>query len=191
MNPNILYTGSINEDDEIVDPRFYHLLNPEPDFFKNFRDFSDNIEELSEDLNIGAIINLSKIEQNETKNEVQNELSEAHNGQNEIQNELNLNLNLEQIEDEKKKEKEKEATQIPQGIEKNKIQKMVLPQDIINLKQNLAVKILDDSLKSKNKDQLGNLCKEINYLNFKYGEKKIIKKEGSSMKLLQKKRFPK
>jgi hypothetical protein len=190
MNPNILYTGSINEDDEIVDPRFYHLLNPEPDFFKNFRDFSDNFEELSEDLNIGAIINLSKIEQNETKNEVQNELSEAHNGQNEIQNELNLNLNFEQIEDEKK-EKEKEAAQIPQGKEKNKIQKMVLPQDIINLKQNLAVKILDDSLKSKNKDQLGNLCKEINYLNFKYGEKKIIKKEGSSMKLLQKKRFPK
>ena len=50
MNPNILYTGSINEDDEIVDPRFYHLLNPEPDFFKNFRDFSDNFEELSDAL---------------------------------------------------------------------------------------------------------------------------------------------
>ena len=107
MNPNILYTGSINEDDEIVDPRFYHLLNPEPGFFKNFRDFSDNFEELSEDLNIGAIINLSKIEQNETKNEVQNELSEAHNGQNEIQNELNLNLNFEQIEDEKKRKRKR------------------------------------------------------------------------------------
>lgn len=189
MNPNIFYTGSINEDDEIVDSRFYHLLNPEPDNFKNFRDFSDNLEELSEDLNFGAFINLSKIEQNETKNEVHNELNEAHNGQNEIQNELNLNLNLEQIKEGKKKEKE--AAQIPQGIGKNKIQKMVLPQNIINLNQNLAVKILDDSLKSKNKDQLGNLCKEINYLNIKYGEKKMIKKEGSSTKLLQKKRFPK
>ena len=103
MNPNSLYTGSINEDDKIVDTRFYHLPNPEPDNFYNFRDFSDNILDLSEDMNIGAIINISKIEQNEIKNEAQNELNEAHNGQNEIQNELIINLNFEHIEDEKKK----------------------------------------------------------------------------------------
>ena len=164
MNPNSLYTGSINEDDKIVDTRFYHLPNPEPDNFYNFRDFSDNILDLSEDMNIGAIINISKIEQNEIKNEAQNELNEAHNGQNEIQNELIINLNFEHIED-----KKKEAAQIPQEVGKNKIKNMLLQKDIINLKQNLAVKILDNSLKSKVKDQLGDLCKEINYLNFKNG----------------------
>ena len=59
------------------------------------------------------------------------------------------------------------------------------------IEKNLVLNKLDDSLNSKVEDKLGNLCncsKEINSFTYKYEEKKIPKKEGSSMEFLKKKR---
>ena len=59
------------------------------------------------------------------------------------------------------------------------------------LKMFLVLNKLDDSLNSKVEDKFGNLCncsKEINSSTCKYEEKKIPKKEGSSMEFLKKKR---
>lgn len=62
---------------------------------------------------------------------------------------------------------------------------------MFNLEKNLVIKKVDDSLKTKIEDKLVYLCnnsKEINSLTCKYEEKKMAKKEDSSMKLLKRKR---
>ena len=173
MSLNSQYIGSIKEDDEI-DPRFFHLSNPENDNIENLQGIFDNIEEASENMNFRAIANINQDEQNEIQNE---------------QNELILNSNHDEIE--YKKKEYKETVQIPQEVIKNKIENIVLLEDIFILKKNLVVKKLDDSLKSKVEDKLGYLCnnsKEINSLTYKNGEKKISKIESSSMEFLRRKR---
>ena len=176
MSLNSQYIGSIKEDNEI-DPRFFHLPNPENDNIENLQGIFDNIEEVSENMNFRAIANINQDEQNET----QKELNETHNEQNEIQNEQNeLILNSNHDEIEYKKEEYKETVQIPQEVIKNKIENIVLLEDIFILKKNLVVKKLDDSLKSNVEDKLGYLCnnsKEINSLTSNNGEKKIQKKK--------------
>jgi hypothetical protein len=148
------------------------------------------MEEVSENMNFSAIANISQVEQNETHNEIQIELNETHKDQNEAQSEtLILVLNHEEIED--KRKEEKEAVLIPQKEVKNEIENMKLPEDIFALEKNLVLNKLDDSLNSKVEDKLGNLyncSKEINSFTYKYEEKKIPKKEGSSMEFLKKKR---
>ena len=201
MSLNSQYIGSIKEDDEI-DPRFFHLSNPENDNIENLQGIFDNIEEASENMNFRAIANINQDEQNEIQKEVNEIQNVTHNEQNDIQNEQNdiqneqnefiLNSNHEEIED--KKEEYKETLQIPQEIIKNKIEDKVLLEDIYILKRNLVVKKLDDSLKSKVEDKLGYLCnnsKEINSLTCKNGEKKISKKESSPKEFLRRKRNPK
>lgn len=182
MNSNSQYIGSI-------DPRFYKLSNPVNDNIENLQGIFDNIEEASGNINLRAIANINQNEQNETQNTIHNELNEirsetpneTHNEQNEIQNEQNeliLNSNHEEIED--KKEEYKETNQIPQEVVKNKIENIVLLEDMFILEKNLVIKKLDDSLKTKIKDKLGYLCnnsKEINFLTCKYGEKKWQKKK--------------
>ena len=205
-NHNIV---SIKIDDEI-DPRFYHLPNPENDNIENFHEFFEDMEEVSENINSIAIGNIRQNGQNEIHNEIQNNLNKTQNEtlnelnlqneqngtyneheQNWAENELILNSIHEEIEDELKQEKEK--VQIPHEV-KNKIGNMILPDDIFILKKNLVAKKLDDSLKTKSKDKLVNLYnnnKDINSLTFKYEDKKISKKEGSSMEFLKRKRNPK
>ena len=149
MSLNSQYIGSIKENDEI-DPRFFHLPNPENDNIENLQEIFDNIEEASENMNFRAIANINQDEQKEIQKEVNEIQNVTHNEQNDIQNEqyeLILNSNLEEIED--KKEEYKETVQIPQEIIKNKIEDKVLLEDIYILKKNLVVKKLDDSLKSK------------------------------------------
>ena len=187
MSLNSHYISSIKEDDEI-DPGLIHFPNPENDNIENFQGNFVKIEESSENMNFRAIANINQNEQNET----QKELNETQNELNEIQieqNELILNSNNEETED--KKEEYKETVQIPQEVVKNKIEDIVLLEDIFIIKKNLVVKKLDDSLKSKVEDKLDYLCnnsKEINSLTCKYGEKKISKKKSSSMEFLRRKR---
>ena len=198
MNPISHNNGSIKEDNEI-DPKFNCFPIPENDNIENFQEIFDNMEEVSENMNFSAIANISQVEQNETHNEIQIELNENHKDQNEAQSEHNwqkeqnetliLVLNHEEIED--KRKEEKEAVLIPQKEVKNEIENMKLPEDIFALEKNLVLNKLDDSLNSKVEDKLGNLCncsKEINSFTYKYEEKKIPKKEGSSMEFLKKKR---
>jgi hypothetical protein len=189
MNPISHNNGSIKEDNEI-DPKFNCFPIPENDNIENFQEIFDNMEEVSENMNFSAIANISQVEQNETHNEIQIELNETHKDQNEAQSEtLILVLNHEEIED--KRKEEKEAVLIPQKEVKNEIENMKLPEDIFALEKNLVLNKLDDSLNSKVEDKLGNLCncsKEINSFTYKYEEKKIPKKEGSSMEFLKKKR---
>ena len=189
MNPISHNNGSIKEDNEI-DPKFNCFPIPENDNIENFQEIFDNMEEVSENMNFGSIANISQVEQNETHNEIQIELNETHKDQNEAQSEtLILVLNHEEIED--KRKEEKEAVLIPQKEVKNEIENMKLPEDIFALEKNLVLNKLDDSLNSKVEDKLGNLCncsKEINSFTYKYEEKKIPKKEGSSMEFLKKKR---
>ena len=189
MNPISHNNGSIKEDNEI-DPKFNCFPIPENDNIENFQEIFDNMEEVSENINFSAIANISQVEQNETHNEIQIELNETHKDQNEAQSEtLILVLNHEEIED--KRKEEKEAVLIPQKEVKNEIENMKLPEDIFALEKNLVLNKLDDSLNSKVEDKLGNLCncsKEINSFTYKYEEKKIPKKEGSSMEFLKKKR---
>ena len=187
MNPISHNNGSIKEDNEI-DPKFNCFPIPENDNIENFQEIFDNMEEVSENMNFSAIANISQVEQNETHNEIQIELNETHKDQNEAQSEtLILVLNHEEIED--KRKEEKEAVLIPQKEVKNEIENMKLPEDIFALEKNLVLNKLDDSLNSKVEDKLGNLCncsKEINSFTYKYKEKKIPKKEGSSMEFLKK-----
>jgi hypothetical protein len=189
MNPISHNNGSIKEDNEI-DPKFNCFPIPENDNIENFQEIFDNMEEVSENMNFSAIANISQVEQNETHNEIQIELNETHKEQNEAQSEtLILVLNHEEIED--KRKEEKEAVLIPQKEVKNEIENMKLPEDIFALEKNLVLNKLDDSLNSKVEDKLGNLyncSKEINSFTYKYEEKKIPKKEGSSMEFLKKKR---
>ena len=189
MNPISHNNGSIKEDNEI-DPKFNCFPIPENDNIENFQEIFDNMEEVSENMNFSAIANISQVEQNETHNEIQIELNETHKDQNEAQSEtLILVLNHEEIED--KRKEEKEAVLIPQKEVKNEIKNMKLPEDIFALEKNLVLNKLDDSLNSKVEDKLGNLyncSKEINSFTYKYEEKKIPKKEGSSMEFLKKKR---
>ena len=198
MNPISHNNCSIKEDNEI-DPKFNCFPIPENDNIENFQEIFDNMEEVSENINFSAIANISQVEQNETHNEIQIELNENHKDQNEAQSEHNwqkeqnetliLVLNHEEIED--KRKEEKEAVLIPQKEVKNEIENMKLPEDIFALEKNLVLNKLDDSLNSKVEDKLGNLCncsKEINSFTYKYEEKKIPKKEGSSMEFLKKKR---
>jgi hypothetical protein len=189
MNPISHNNGSIKEDNEI-DPKFNCFPIPENDNIENFQEIFDNMEEVSENMNFSAIANISQVEQNETHNEIQIELNETHKDQNEAQSEtLILVLNHEEIED--KRKEEKEAVLIPQKEVKNEIENMKLPEDIFALEKNLVLNKLDDSLNSKVEDKFGNLCncsKEINSSTCKYEEKKIPKKEGSSMEFLKKKR---
>jgi hypothetical protein len=189
MNPISHNNSSIKEDNEI-DPKFKPFPNPENDNIENFQEIFDNMEEVSENMNFSAIANISQVEQNETHNEIQIELNETHKDQNEAQSEtLILVLNHEEIED--KRKEEKEAVLIPQKEVKNEIENMKLPEDIFALEKNLVLNKLDDSLNSKVEDKFGNLCncsKEINSSTCKYEEKKIPKKEGSSMEFLKKKR---
>ena len=189
MNPISHNNSSIKEDNEI-DPKFKPFPNPENDNIENFQEIFDNMEEVSENMNFSAIANINQVEQNETHNEIQIELNETHKDQNEAQSEtLILVLNHEEIED--KRKEEKEAVLIPQKKVKNEIKNMKLPEDIFALEKNLVLNKLDDSLNSKVEDKLGNLCncsKEINSFTYKYEEKKIPKKEGSSMEFLKKKR---
>ena len=189
MNPISHNNSSIKEDNEI-DPKFNCFPIPENDNIENFQEIFDNMEEVSENINFSAIANISQVEQNETHNEIQIELNETHKDQNEAQSEtLILVLNHEEIED--KRKEEKEAVLIPQKEVKNEIENMKLPEDIFALEKNLVLNKLDDSLNSKVEDKLGNLCncsKEINSFTYKYEEKKIPKKEGSSMEFLKKKR---
>jgi hypothetical protein len=189
MNPISHNNGSIKEDNEI-DPKFNCFPIPENDNIENFQEIFDNMEEVSENMNFSAIANISQVEQNETHNEIQIELNETHKDQNEAQSEtLILVLNHEEIED--KRKEEKEAVLIPQKEVKNEIENMKLPEDIFALEKNLVLNKLDDSLNSKVEDKLGNLyncSKEINSFTYKYEEKKIPKKEGSSMEFLKKKR---
>lgn len=198
MNPISHNNGSIKEDNEI-DPKFNCFPIPENDNIENFQEIFDNMEEVSENINFSAIANISQVEQNETHNEIQIELNENHKDQNEAQSEHNwqkeqnetliLVLNHEEIED--KRKEEKEAVLIPQKEVKNEIENMKLPEDIFALEKNLVLNKLDDSLNSKVEDKLGNLyncSKEINSFTYKYEEKKIPKKEGSSMEFLKKKR---
>lgn len=189
MNPISHNNGSIKEDNEI-DPKFNCFPIPENDNIENFQEIFDNMEEVSENMNFSAIANISQVEQNETHNEIQIELNETHKDQNEAQSEtLILVLNHEEIED--KRKEEKEAVLIPHKEVKNEIENMKLPEDIFALEKNLVLNKLDDSLNSKVEDKLGNLCncsKEINSFTYKYKEKKIPKKEGSSMEFLKKKR---
>jgi len=202
MNSNSQYIESIKEDDEI-NPRFYKLSNPVNDNIEDLQGVFDNIKEASGNINFRAIANINQDEQNETQNTIHNEINEIrsetrneiHNEKNEIQNEQNeliLNSNHEEIED--KNEEYKEANQIPQEVIKNKIENLVLLEDMLILEKNLVIKKLDDSLKTKIEDKLGylfNNSKEINFLTCKYREKKMAKKEGSPMKFLRKKRNPK
>jgi len=192
---------SIKIDNEI-DPRFYHLPNPENDNIENFHEFFEDMEEVSENINFIAIGNTRQNGQNENEihseiqnnlNKTQNETLNEQNGtyneheQNWAENELILNSIHKEIEDELKQEKEK--VQIPQEV-KNKIGNMILSDDIFILKKNLVAKKLDE----KSKDKLVNLYnnnKDINSLTFKYEDKKISKKEGSSMEFLKRKRNPK
>ena len=192
---------SIKIDNEI-DPRFYHLPNPENDNIENFHEFFEDMEEVSEGVNFIAIGNTRQNGQNENEihseiqnnlNKTQNETLNEQNGtyneheQNWAENELILNSIHKEIEDELKQEKEK--VQIPQEV-KNKIGNMILSDDIFILKKNLVAKKLDE----KSKDKLVNLYnnnKDINSLTFKYEDKKISKKEGSSMEFLKRKRNPK
>jgi hypothetical protein len=202
MNPISHNNSSIKEDNEI-DPKFKPFPNPENDNIENFQEIFDNMEEVSENMNFSAIANINQVEQNETQNEIQIELKEnqdeTHKEQNETQNEQNwqneqnetliLSLNHKEIED--KRKEEKEAVLIPQKKVKNEIRNMKLPEDIFALEKNLVLNKLDDSLNSKVEDKLGNLyncSKEINSFTYKYEEKKIPKKEGSSMEFLKKKR---
>lgn len=202
MNPISHNNSSIKEDNEI-DPKFKPFPNPENDNIENFQEIFDNMEEVSENMNFSAIANINQVEQNETQNEIQIELKEnqdeTHKEQNETQNEQNwqneqnetliLSLNHKEIED--KRKEEKEAVLIPQKKVKNEIKNMKLPEDIFALEKNLVLNKLDDSLNSKVEDKFGNLCncsKEINSSTCKYEEKKIPKKEGSSMEFLKKKR---
>ena len=87
MSLNSFNIISIKEDNERVDPKFYHLPSPEPNKIENIQEFLDNIEEVPENINFRVISNIKQI------------------GQNETQNELNLHSNLKGIEKESEEEK--------------------------------------------------------------------------------------
>ena len=165
MSSNSLNIISKKDDDDRVDPRFYHLSSPKPNNIENIEDLFENLKEVSENNSFSFTTNIYQIEQNET------------------QNKLNLNSNDKEIENERKE------AQIPHDEIKNKIENMVLPEDIFILKKNLAVKKLNEPSKSKDKDILDNLSKEINSLTACiYGENKMSKKKGSSILFLKRKR---
>ena len=167
MNLNSL--NIISKKDDRVDPRFYHLPSPKPNNIENIEDLFENLKEVSENNSFSSTTNIYQIEQNET------------------QNKLNSNSNDKEIENERKEESE--TDQIPQEEIKNKIENMVLPEDIFILKKNLAIKKLDEPSKAKDKDILDNLSKEINSLTACiYGENKMSKKKGSSIQFLKRKR---
>ena len=147
MNLNSL--NIISKKDDRVDPRFYHLPSPKPNNIENIEDLFENLKEVSENNSFSSTTNIYQIEQNET------------------QNKLNSNSNDKEIENEKKEESE--TDQIPQEEIKNKIENMVLPEDIFILKKNLAVKKLNEPSKSKNEDILDNLKKKKKFeINNKY-----------------------
>ena len=59
--------SNTQDDDSPIDPRFYPSPEPEHDNIGNFPDLFRNEEDISENINLQAIANISQNEQNDSK----------------------------------------------------------------------------------------------------------------------------